>query len=384
MSTQKQKNFNSAVALLVGTAVGAGIFGLPYAIQQAGFGIGIIELLVLGGILLLVNLAYGEIILRTPQKKQLIGYAELYLGKPGKYASLLALFLGIYGALIAYTIEVGTFLHALLAKNIGGTPMMYSLSFFTVMAIILFLGIKVVTGVEKIMVMLIFIVVAGILLLGIPHIDMSNFMGAHPEKAFIPFGVILFALAAGAAIPTMREVLDRDAKKLKKAIFVGSLIPFLLYLGFTVIVLGVTGPDTTESAVLGLGKYLGEYILFSGAIFGILAMTTSFVSLAFVLSDSYQRDLGLKKNTAKVFVLVLPLMMVLLKAFTFIQIIGIGGAILGGTEGIIVLMIHKRAKRLGKRQPEYSIQWPRLVSIGLVSIFILGIIYQIGAFTGLL
>ena len=113
-------------------------------------------------------------------------------------------------------------------------------------------------------------------------------------------------------------------------------------------------------------------------------MTTSFVSLAFVLSDSYQRDLGLKKNTAKVFVLVLPLMMVLLKAFTFIQIIGIGGAILGGTEGIIVLMIHKRAKRLGKRQPEYSIQWPRLVSIGLVSIFILGIIYQIGAFTGLL
>ena len=43
-----------------GTAVGAGIFGLPYVFAQAGVAVGVTYVLGLGAVLGLVNLAYGS------------------------------------------------------------------------------------------------------------------------------------------------------------------------------------------------------------------------------------------------------------------------------------------------------------------------------------
>ena len=52
----------SSIAILIGTIIGAGIFGIPYAISKVGFGIGVIYLLVLGAVILVVTLAFGEVV----------------------------------------------------------------------------------------------------------------------------------------------------------------------------------------------------------------------------------------------------------------------------------------------------------------------------------
>ena len=131
------KNFRlyEATATMVGSIIGAGILGIPYVVSQAGFLVGFINLVVLGVIVFVLYLYLGEIILRTPGKHQLTGYAERYLGVWGKRLMLVSMVFGIYGALIAYLLGVGQAVAALL----GGNALFYSLIFLAIVATIIYL-----------------------------------------------------------------------------------------------------------------------------------------------------------------------------------------------------------------------------------------------------
>ena len=222
------KQFLGAISILVGTAVGAGIFGIPYVTAKTGFLVGMLYIFILGFIILLSTLFYGEITLRTKEKHQLPGYAEKYLGIWGKRVCLAAIVLSIYGALIAYTIEVGVFLHALFGNVIGGTPKIYSLVFFALAATCIYFGLKSIASIEKVMVVFLFIIIALIFIFGISSVDFNNFSEFDIEYILLPYGVILFALGAGTAIPDARFLLQGKEKKLFKAIQIGVIVPIVM------------------------------------------------------------------------------------------------------------------------------------------------------------
>ena len=97
----------SAVAVLMGAIIGAGVLGIPYVIAQSGFKIGLIHLIIIGIIMAILMLYLGEITLRTKKDHQLAGYAEKYLGKKGKIIMAAAFGFGIYASLTAYLIGEG-------------------------------------------------------------------------------------------------------------------------------------------------------------------------------------------------------------------------------------------------------------------------------------
>src|SRR3989339_612129 len=97
-------NFFYAVAILIGMIIGAGIFGIPYVVAQAGFAVGLFYLVLLGGAVMLLHLFYGEIVLRTKQEHRLIGYAAKYLGKEAKKIATLTVLFEYYGSPFASNI----------------------------------------------------------------------------------------------------------------------------------------------------------------------------------------------------------------------------------------------------------------------------------------
>ena len=113
------KKFWATTFTLTGTIIGAGILGLPYVFAKSGFLAGLFWLIVLGAVMIFVNLALGEITLRTKGAHQLSGYAEKYLGKWGKRAMFFAMIFGIYSALLAYLIGEGESLSKLIPGNIN-------------------------------------------------------------------------------------------------------------------------------------------------------------------------------------------------------------------------------------------------------------------------
>lgn len=379
----KRQRFFGAVSIYIGTAVGAGIFGIPYVVSKAGFWIGLLHLVVLGSLITLVVLAYGEVIACTKGKHQLAGYANIYFGKKGKIFAWAALFFGIYSALIAYTIEVGNFLHGMIGPLIGGDAKIYSSVFFLIMAFILYFGLRMVITVEKIMVVALLCIIVLISAWGIPFIKIQNYFQELTLHYFMqPYGVILFALGAASAVPAMHEVLKKG-KSFKNAILTGSGITMIIYIIFTIVVVGVSGRETSESAMAGLGTKLGPIILVIGSIFGILAMTTSFMALGLVLKESYEYDLRLSRTIAWLLVISIPFVIFVLDLFSFIEILSLGGAIIGGFDGILILMMHSKVQR-NTATPNFHFTLPKTMKYGMYLLFIIGIGYEISKTLGIL
>ncbi|MBT3690905.1 GerAB/ArcD/ProY family transporter [Candidatus Woesearchaeota archaeon] len=369
------KNLFRASALLCGTIIGAGVLGIPYVIAQAGFLTGILTILILGTAILFLNLFLGEVILRTPGNHQIPGYAEKYLGKWGKRAMLLSMFAGIYGALIAYLIGEGVALSAIF----GLSPMFFSIVFFIISSILVFMGLKTIIKYEMFFASLVLLLILAISSFSIfsGNFSLQNLSTFNLSNILLPYGVILFAFVGAAAIPEMKECITRDRKKLKKAILIGSTIPLLFYTIFAFAVVGVTGLGTTEVATIGLGAVLGGSMIVFGNLFAIFAMFTSFLTLALAMKEIYMYDYKIKPLYAWALTVFIPLIIFLFGAKSFILVIGITGAFAGGLDGILITLMFWRARKLGKRQPEYKLGKKHLIGFLLILIFIIGIIGEI-------
>lgn len=371
------KNFFYATAILIGTIVGAGMFGIPYVVAQSGFLIGAIFLLFLTVVSLLIHLIYGEIVCRTKEKHRLVGYAEYYLGKWGKIIITFSVLFGLYGSLLVYIIISGEFLSTIFSPLLGGSAFTYSLIFFAVGALAILKGLSLIERLELIMALFLVLVVFLIFFSGLPRLDISNLKTINLKYFFLPYGIILWALAGGAAIPEIKEILKTDGKKYKKIIIFGTVIPAILYLLFMFIVIGVTGTDTSPEAIEGLIGSLGREIIILGAIFGALAAMTSFFVIGLCLKKVFWYDYKINKTLSWFLACSIPLIGFLLGLRAFIPIIGFLGVILGAIEGTALILIYKKAKKFGNREPEYSLKIPNIITYALIGIFVLGLIYQV-------
>jgi amino acid permease len=366
-----------ATAILIGTIIGAGIFGIPYVVSKAGFAVGVFYIFFLGLAVFITTLCYGEVILRTKEPYQMSGYAEKYLGTLGKRALSFSLIFGIYGALLAYMIGVGDFANALLSASLGGTPFLYTAIFFVLGSLIVFFGLKTVARFEKIMVLILILIVALIFVFGVANVRIENLTGFNAAYLFLPYGVILFAFTGATAVVDMRKTLAGEEKKLKKAIFIGHLIPLIVYLIFAFIVCGVAGKETSPEAIIGLSKFLGPKIFSLGALLGILTMSTSFLTLGLALKEIFMVDYKINKTTSWVLACFVPFIIFLLGLTSFIKIIGIVGAVTGGINGIIILLMYLKAKEKGEQTPAFSVKLPKSIIYISYLIFGLGILYQV-------
>jgi len=161
-----QKKYFSAISILTGTIIGAGMFGIPYVVSRVGFSIGILYLVLLGIVVTLVTLAFGEIVARTKKRFQMTGYAKKYLGSWGQGLMSFSLIFGTYGALLAYTIAIGNFLNIIFSPIFGGTSFIYSIIFYILGSLAILFGLGIVEKIENAMVLLLLFIVGLIALIG--------------------------------------------------------------------------------------------------------------------------------------------------------------------------------------------------------------------------
>ena len=363
------------IATLVGMTIGAGILGIPYIVSKAGFLTGLVSLIGIGLAILIINLLVGEVALRTEGNHQLPGYAGHYLGKWGKRLMTLSMIIGVYGALIAYTLGEGQSLSQIL----GLDPLFWSTLFFICGAIWLFFGIKTLAVSELFMnsiQLCIFIaIVASLFIVG--NFKFANLTTFNASQLLVPYGVILFAYLGAAAVPEVREVIRGHWHDLKKVVIIGTLIPIVVYTLFALVVIGVMGVSTTEIATIGIGQILGKLGIVFTNLFAVFIMTTSFIALGIALKEVYMYDYRLPKNLAWIFVCAVPVILILLGVHSFIKVIGITGAIAGGIDGILIVLMWWKAKQAGQRKPEYEISLPEIIGYLLIAMFVIGAGYVI-------
>jgi len=375
----KNKNFLFAISVLMGTMVGAGIFGIPYVIVGSGVIPGFFYLLILGGAVLLLHLFFGEIVLRTKEKHHLPGFAQKYLGEKGKILVTVSTILGTTGALLAYTIIGGDFLKILFSPFLNLSNFYFSLIFWAILSYFIFRGIKLIAPTELLMNIAFFSIIFLIISFLLPKINIQNFSLINIENIFLPYGVILFSLIGWPAIPVIGEILksSEERKNFKKVIISAVLIVVVLYSIFAFTVIGVSGKDTTTKALQGLLPFLGQKVIILGALFGILVIATSFLILGNYLKNTLFYDYKIPRWISASFACGIPLILFLIGLRSFIGIIGFVGTLIGSVEGIVIILIFKNIKKLGDRKPEYSLKVPSFLLYFVTAIFILGAISQI-------
>jgi len=376
----KNKQFLHSSAILIGTMVGLGVFGIPFAFAKAGFWIGLFFLVVIGAITTVLYLMYGEIILRTKKNYQIVGYTKLYLGNTYKKIMFFSAVLGLYGTLLAYTIISGDFLLTLVAPFLYLSSSQLSTWFFVILSLLILTGLKRVSWIEFFMAILFSAIILIIFGFGVSKIDISNYSAINLRFWFIPYGVMLFAFSALSVVHVQREILIGKEKLLKKSIYFSVIFTAVLYLIFGFVVLGVSGSATAPDAISGLVGALGERIIFLAALFGILAISTSYLAIGTVLLEIFHLDYGLKKFPAWLLTIIPPYVLFLGGLRNFIDVIGLVGSVGVGVAAILIILAFRKAKKMGDRVPEYSISFPTWFLWILITMFAGGVIYQLFVF----
>ena len=378
-----KKNEITAIAILIGATIGAGIFGLPYVAAKAGLLNTVIMTVVLALAVLFLNLYIGEITLRTKDRHELSGYVGMYWGKFGKTFMTLAVGIWVLGALTAYTLGVGAALHAIFPTVLAST---FSMIFYLLMSTLLFFGLRTVAKSELILGSLMLFFILTILGWSSSNIspDYLSFGALTIGGLFFPVGVILFAMMSEVVIPELKPILN-NPKKLKKVIIIGTLVPAVIYLLFAVIVTGVVGLEHFEAlspndrvATVPLGQTLGRGMSVFANIFAVLAMSTSFLALGLGLIWTLRYDYSVKKSLAWTLSVLVPILMIVSGKANFISAMDFAGSIAGGISGIIlVITFHMARKKFPIKKPAYVLKHTGLISAFLIGVFALAIIKEL-------
>ncbi|MDO8529959.1 MAG: aromatic amino acid transport family protein [bacterium] len=365
------KHYVYPIATLSGSIIGVGFLALPYVTFKVGILPMLFYFAALTALLVILHVIFGKIALKTPDFKRWPGFVGFYLGKWPKAIILISTTLGSFGVLLLYLIVGGQFLGAILNPFFGGGTLQYMLLNFIVVSTFVYFGIKLISRVDlyallALCAILLVIFIRGFAWIKFENIFFTSTLAAGDFKTmFLPYGAIMFALWGTGLIPEVEEMLRGSKKSLKKVIIIGTLIPAVIYLVFIFLILGITGPQTTDSALLGLKNVLGNGVVSIALLIGVITSSIAFIAQGLLLKKVFMYDLGVKHLPAWIFVCFIPLILFLLGVNSFIDLISFVGGVLLGIDGILILLMYRK---IGGRA---------VVIYPLMLVFVIGIIYSV-------
>ena len=367
--TKDKRQFWLASADLVGSIIGVGIFGVPYAISRVGLVPALAFFFVLGGIQLLQHFYLAEAAMACPDKLRLSGLVARYVGPRARWVAAVANVCGLWVGMVAYIIVGGEFLANLLRPFVGGEVFAYQIAWALGATAVIYFSLNVVTRLGFVTVSALILAFLLIFARSIPAVRGVNLVLFDIKDVFLPYGVLLFSLSGYPAILEMEDILEGKHERYRRAVLVGSLVGAFLTLAFGLVVFGVTGAATTEDAVTGLKAVLGGNIATLAALLGFLAIVNCYLRVGVYLRHTFQYDFKLRRPFAWLLATAVPVGVFLLGTKSFVSMISFSGAVFGGVTAIMIVLLYLAVARKEKLdQPPLRV--PR--SLAYVAIVILG------------
>ncbi len=369
-----------AIGTLIGSLVGAGVFGLPFAFSQSGAAIGTAWLLLLAAMMLALFLMYAEVSIQTAGTHRLGGYAARYLGPRWNGIATVLMGLTLGGAMLAHLIVGGRFLFTFLHPFFGGGELVYGLVLACFVAMVTWRGTQFTVRTEGVVIGILLFLFAFAVFAAWPSFIPENLARIHWSSAFLPYGVVLFALSGLGAVPEMKDILGAQKRSLPYAIVFGLSLVVALYLVFSLSVLGVTGEQTTPAAFVGLAAVLGSSFGVISSLLGSLTVFSIFSMSSLQLQNSLHVDMRVPRAAAWALASFLPPLLFLAGLRGFIHVIGFVGAVFAGGIGVLVVCIYERMRRSPVCHEHHCLNVPSPLSFLIAALFAAGIIAACAAF----
>ena len=296
------------ILMILGTSIGAGMLALPVATANAGFIQSTFLLIACWIVMTIGAFLILEVSLWLPEDANLISMAKLTLGKPGQIIAWFSYLLLLYSLLCAYTSGNSDVLQGILQAIHIHIP-----RWFSTIAVVLLFGSIVYRGVYSVdllnrALMTGKIIIYILLVTAIsPHIRPMQLLISHSKASIATIMVIITSFGFAIIVPSLRTYFNSDVRRLRKIIFLGSLIPLIFYIIWISVVQGIlphyvlSQLAASAHTTTGLAKQLSinaKSMLVTSFInvFISICMLTSFLGVALALFDFLADGLNLKKH----------------------------------------------------------------------------------------
>ncbi len=340
------------VSLLVaGTTIGAGMLALPLITGASGFIPSALLLIAYWLFMLFTSFLFLETTLSFPPGTNLVTMAKARLGNFGQAITwILYLFL-LYALTTAYLAGSAPIFLSWVVGLTGVEPPFWVgyLPMILLFGYAIYRGYEAVDLLNRWMMIGMGVCFFGILLMLIPYISPAKLMISNWENLPAALSIVAVSFGYHIIIPSAVDYLDRDVKSIKKALFVGSAIPLVVYLIWEAVTLGILSDfsscpihEALEGACTDLEiirSIFGRSIISQlFKFFSFFLIATSFLGVSLSLFDFLADGFHIPKNKigkGSLFILTFapPLVITLQNPHAFLSALEYAGAF-----GVVTLL----------------------------------------------
>jgi len=311
--------FLEGLAILIGTQIGAGVLGLPYAASRVGF---LPAVAILFGVMLLM-LFTALIILKFSASMggvQMSTLAQKILGKAGGWLMYVSIVIMSFGALLAYIAGMGSVLSNLL----GIDDMLAALLFWVFSSLVIYLGLEASGKTELVMSFIMLLLFIAVIFMLAPYAKVEKGLYINFGGFLSMMGVAIFSLGCHTVIPDVYNGLG-NYKKARKVVILSFLVPAIIYAIFMMTFLFVFGKNTPQIATQGLEIIYGKLGGMIGNIIPFIAITTSYIGVGLAQQSNTKEFLKLKKIYAWAITTIPPIAIYLAGIRNFADVLAFAG-----------------------------------------------------------
>ncbi len=339
-----------ASALLIsGTSLGAGLLALPVQTGLAGLIPALTGLFFIWMLMVLTGLILADcfVVMKQPSA----GLFSLYKQHLGKWSGWLVtptFLLIFYGVMVAYLSGSSAVLADLL--HLPKMEVLFLLLFFAVSSGVVLFGMELINRANAgFMMLLVGSFIALLLLVG-TNMDQTNFVSIDWDFLPSALPIIVCAFAYQTILPSICTNLSNDRRQIRKAIWYGTLLTFIINALWVIAVIGVLPVDGGPNSLLAAfkqnqpatiplaGAVHSDALRLWGLIFSMAALFTSYVAVGEGLR-SFLADLLAKtpiKTGSKIIIPAMtflpPLAVALLYPQIFLKMLNLVGGL-----GVMIL-----------------------------------------------
>ncbi|WP_419778557.1 aromatic amino acid transport family protein [Maridesulfovibrio sp.] len=303
MTQEKSASALSMMFVVVGNMLGAGILALPVNLCAAGFYPSVAATLLMWVLMTYTALIYSEQkSLTTNENADLPTFFHHELGNAGKWVTIVANLIILYGVLVAYLCGISAIIMSLQSTLPQSVIMVLYFALVTGMTAF---GMQMMKKCTPYMVTIMWITFGALVFMVVPDVSAPNLEAF--DWTYIPAGlpVLLMAFHFHNIIPSICRTLGHDRKKIRTAIIGGTTIGMVMNITWLLVVLGalpLSNPEThidlitafgnNDPATIPLEKLLQTPVFtYVALIFAVVAMSTAFMANGTALL-SFMRDLA--------------------------------------------------------------------------------------------
>lgn len=299
----------SAMFLVGGTCIGGGMLALPIAMGVSGFLPAMSMMAICWLAMTITALLLVEVNLWMEEGAHIITMASRLLGPYGKAVSWLVYLFICYASIVGYTagggVQIADFINSLfpweISKEVG------CVIFILLFGGVIDLGSRMVGRVNTVLFVSMIVAYVALIGIGVGEVKTSLLANRRWASSFMAIPLLLTSFSFHTMVPSLTPYLKRNVKALRWSVLVGTLIAFIVYALWLMLILGIVpveGPAglaevlaSGEPTTHFLSEHMqGKWVPAIVEYFAFFAIVTSFLGMTFGLFDFLADGLHLKKE----------------------------------------------------------------------------------------